>query len=163
MKYIRAIQVRTSTFKALTFRPDHLDKQCKLRSICSLGIGLIRVYTVAIPTAHCFRTASNSRTGADCACSRYGTEIVCCFGILFFNFNGVLPRNETLNVFFFLHFSVTNKVGARVGRPQTSSSPPVIFIAGRPKAALLFWFFGDFRCGALLFMVIHVIYKYKNK
>ena len=45
----------------------------------------------------------------------------------------------------------------------TSSSPPVIFIAGRPKAALLFWFFGDFRCGALLFMVIHVIYKYKNK
>ena len=28
----------------------------------------------------------------------------------------------------------------------------VIFIAGRPKAALLFWFFGDFRCGALLFM-----------
>ena len=31
------------------------------------------------------------------------------------------------------------------------------------KAALLFWFFGDFRCGALLFMVIHVIYKYKNK
>ena len=28
--------------------------------------------------------------------------------------------------------------------------PPVIFIAGRPKAALLFWFFGDFRCGALL-------------
>ena len=39
----------------------------------------------------------------------------------------------------------------------------LIFIAGRPKAALLFWFFGDFRCGALLFMVIHVIYKYKNK
>ena len=31
------------------------------------------------------------------------------------------------------------------------------------KAAFLFWFFGDFRCGALLFMVIHVIYKYKNK
>ena len=42
-------------------------------------------------------------------------------------------------------------------------APPVIFIAGRRKAALLFWFFGDFRCGALLFMVIHVIYKYKNK
>ena len=42
-------------------------------------------------------------------------------------------------------------------------SNEVIFIAGRPKAALLFWFFGDFRCGALLFMVIHVIYKYKNK
>ena len=41
-------------------------------------------------------------------------------------------------------------------------SPPVSLIAGRPKAALLFWFFGDFRCGALLFMVIHVIYKYEN-
>ena len=41
--------------------------------------------------------------------------------------------------------------------------PLVIFIAGRPKADLLFWFFGDFRCGALLFMVIHVIYKYKNR
>ena len=38
-----------------------------------------------------------------------------------------------------------------------------IFIAGRPKAALLFWFFGDFRCGALLFIIIHVIYKYKNR
>ena len=42
-------------------------------------------------------------------------------------------------------------------------APPVIFIAGRPKAALLFWFFGDFRGGVLLFMVIHVIYKYKNR
>ena len=47
----------------------------------------------------------------------------------------------------------------RHGSPRNSGL--VIFIAGRPKAALLFWFFGDFRCGALLFMVIHVIYKYK--
>ena len=50
---------------------------------------------------------------------------------------------------------------------QTGSSPPpplsICFIAGRPKAALLFWFFVDFRCGALLSMVIHVIYKYKNR
>ena len=38
-----------------------------------------------------------------------------------------------------------------------------MFIAGCPKAALLLWFFGDFRCGALLFVVIHVIYKYKNR
>ena len=37
--------------------------------------------------------------------------------------------------------------------------PPSNFIAGRSKAALLFWFFGDFRCGTLLFMVILVIYK----
>ena len=41
--------------------------------------------------------------------------------------------------------------------------PPSNFFAGRPKAALLFWFFGDFICGSLFFMVIHVIYKYKNR
>ena len=40
---------------------------------------------------------------------------------------------------------------------------PSIFIAGRPKAALLFWFFGDFRCGVPLFVVVLVIYKYKNR
>ena len=38
-----------------------------------------------------------------------------------------------------------------------------LIIAGRPKAVLLLWLFGDFRCGALLFVVIHVIYKYKNR
>ena len=37
------------------------------------------------------------------------------------------------------------------------------FIAGRPKAALLFWFFCGFRCGVSLFIVIIVIYKYKNR
>ena len=31
------------------------------------------------------------------------------------------------------------------------------FIAGRLKAALLFCFYGDFRCGASLFIVIRVI------
>ena len=35
---------------------------------------------------------------------------------------------------------------------------PSNFIAGRPRAALLFWFFGGFRCGAPLFIVILVIY-----
>ena len=44
---------------------------------------------------------------------------------------------------------------------QAPPPPPSNFIAGHPKAALLFWFFGDFRCGALLFMVILVLYKYK--
>ena len=39
---------------------------------------------------------------------------------------------------------------------------PSNFIAGCPKAALLIWFFVDFKCGVLLFMVILVIYKYKN-
>ena len=81
-----------------------------------------------------------------------------CFLLVFYSF---------LFCFFFVVvrscFSGEAELRARVGRPQTSSSPPVIFIAGRPKAALLFWFFGDFRCGALLFMVIHVIYKYKNR
>ena len=36
---------------------------------------------------------------------------------------------------------------------------PSNFIAGRPKAALLFWFFGGFRCGLWLSFVIPVIYK----
>ena len=36
--------------------------------------------------------------------------------------------------------------------------PPSNFIAGRLKAALLFWFFGGFRCAVPLFIVILVIY-----
>ena len=36
--------------------------------------------------------------------------------------------------------------------------PPSNFIAGRLKAALLFWGFGGFRCGVPLFIVILVIY-----
>ena len=39
---------------------------------------------------------------------------------------------------------------------------PSNFIAGHPKAALLVWFFGNFRRGALaLFMVVLDIYKYR--
>ena len=38
------------------------------------------------------------------------------------------------------------------------------FISVRPKAALLFWFFGDFRCGVPLFIVFSCfIYKYKSR
>ena len=37
-------------------------------------------------------------------------------------------------------------------------SPRNSGIAGRPKAALLFWFFGGFRYGVPLFIVILVIY-----
>ena len=33
----------------------------------------------------------------------------------------------------------------------------------RPKAALLFWFFDNVRCGVLLLMAILVIYTYKNR
>ena len=50
-----------------------------------------------------------------------------------------------------------------VDHKLVQAPPPVIFIAGRPKAALLLWFFGDIRCAALLFVVIHVIYKYKKR
>ena len=32
--------------------------------------------------------------------------------------------------------------------------PPSNFIAGRPNAALLFWFFDGFRCGVPLFVVV---------
>ena len=44
-----------------------------------------------------------------------------------------------------------------------SLKPPSNFIAGRRKAALLFWFFSDFRCSVPLFIVILSIYKYKNR
>ena len=46
---------------------------------------------------------------------------------------------------------------------RTLVEAPSNFIAGRSKAALLFWFFGDFRCGMLFFMVILVVCKYKNR
>ena len=39
----------------------------------------------------------------------------------------------------------------------------MVFVAGRPGVALLLWFFGGFGQGTLLFVVIHVIYKYKNR
>ena len=64
-----------------------------------------------------------------------------------------------------------------VGRTGTGSLPSTIalnpappppphpnyFIAGRSKAAFLFGFFGDFRCGVPLFIVILVVYKNKNR
>ena len=40
---------------------------------------------------------------------------------------------------------------------------PSSFITGRPKAALLFCFFGDFRYDVPLLIVILVIYKYQNR
>ena len=47
--------------------------------------------------------------------------------------------------------------------PAKLVKAPSNLMAGRPKAALLFWFFGDFRCDVPLFIVILVIYKYKNR
>ena len=92
--------------------------------------------------------------------------LVCNFSIVATCPSIQLPALLVVCVFFFFGCFIWRtkaELRARVGRPQTSLSPPVIFIAGRPKATLLFWFFGDFRCGALLFMVSHVIYKYKNR
>ena len=39
----------------------------------------------------------------------------------------------------------------------------MFFVAGRPRAALLLWFFGGFGCGALLFVVIRVVCGCKNR
>ena len=36
--------------------------------------------------------------------------------------------------------------------------PPGGFVAGRPGAALLFWFFGGFGCGVPLFVVVLIVY-----
>ena len=55
------------------------------------------------------------------------------------------------------------KQGQGLVKGKLVQAPPSNFIAGHPKVALLFWFFGDFRSGMLLFMVILVIYKYKNR
>ena len=64
-------------------------------------------------------------------------------------------------VLFIVSFSGEPKQNHRRGlvdRKLVQASPPNNYIAGRPKAALLFWFFGDFRCSVLLFMVILIIY-----
>ena len=45
----------------------------------------------------------------------------------------------------------------------STAKSPSNFIAGGPKAALLFLLFSDFRCGVPLFIVIFVIHKYKNR
>ena len=54
-----------------------------------------------------------------------------------------------------------------VDRKLVKSTPPHThtpnFIAGRPKAAILFWFFDDFRCGVPLLIVILDIKIGKNR
>ena len=87
---MRAIQVRISIVKALSFRTYHLDKQCKLRSVCSLGIGLIRVYIVAIPSAHCCRTAITVGQGL--------AVLAACTGSKLFDFHYFIPY---LFIYFF--------------------------------------------------------------
>ena len=63
-------------------------------------------------------------------------------------------------------FSMVNQreARARVCRPHTGSSPPVVKLqAVQRRLFCLFWFFGDFRCCVLLFMITFDIYKYKNR
>ena len=54
---------------------------------------------------------------------------------------------------YFMYKAVTLAGGIREPLLTCSS-----FIAGRPEAALLFWFFGGFRCGVPLYVVMLVIY-----
>ena len=75
------------------------------------------------------------------------------FFLILFHFDTFIFNNDFLS-FYTMTLCKTSHIGFEA---------PNNFIDGRPKAALLFWLFGDFRCGALLFMVILVIYKYKNR
>ena len=64
---------------------------------------------------------------------------------------------------FFTSDAVRNyNLGRTNGRGLVDPPPPPPspsnFIASRPKAAFLFWFFGGFRCGVPLFIVILIIY-----
>ena len=88
-----------------------------------------------------------------------------------------LSFNFDFNVSKIMHLWVCNLLrgpdswvsGGRVGAGGGNWSaagwlgPPVVLVAGRPGAALLFRFFGDFVCRALLFLVTHVVYKYRNR
>ena len=64
--------------------------------------------------------------------------------------------------FFFFVVVVSGEPKQKQGRGLVDHKlvqAPSNFIAGRPKAALLFWFFGGgFRCGVPLFIVMQDIY-----
>ena len=67
----------------------------------------------------------------------------------------------------FVFYFCCSKLFCLVSRGRTEPPPPPRnFIPGRPKAALLFLFFGNFRCGVpllIVIIVIIVINKYKNR
>ena len=88
------VKIATCTIKTLSFRTDHLDKQCKrLRSACSSGISLIRVYTVAIPSAHSRRNDSKATLGPAVLSAGTGWKLID-FGVFFFNSNGVFGQER---------------------------------------------------------------------
>ena len=85
------------------------------------------------------------------------------YGDLVYKFRKIIGKND-----FPYHFKKIvvhyKKIGYSINVMRQTAClvvnkppPPVIFIAGRPMAALLFWFFGDFRYGALLFVVKIVV------
>ena len=59
-------------------------------------------------------------------------------------------------------FNIINSWGVIILQPNDQEiitwGSPSNFIAGSPKAALLFWFFGGFKFGVPLFIVVVVIY-----
>ena len=63
----------------------------------------------------------------------------------------------------FLQFYVEKKTAVVQASPPPHTHTDSNFIAGRPKAVLLFWFFGDFRCGVWLFFVILAGYIFNKK
>ena len=99
MKYMRAIQIRPSTIKTRSFMTDHLEKQCKLRSACPIEISLVRVYTIAIPSAYCCKTTITRPiiVGQGLAVLAAGTAwklLDFVWGGPLFNIKGVLPANK---------------------------------------------------------------------
>ena len=89
----------------------------------------------------------DSKARAYCACSRYG------WGLFGHFFSLVYKKAEYNIVDWKFSLSTGNSVDHKL-----VEAPPSNFIAGRPKAALLFWFFGGFRCGVPLFIVMLVVY-----
>ena len=80
------------------------------------------------------------------------SPIVCPFAFTYLNSAYVINFQTSIGLF------DRKLVEAPPPPPLPSNS-----IVDRPKVALLFRFFRDFRCCALLFMVILVIVKYKNR
>ena len=69
----------------------------------------------------------------------------------------IMPETCFLLLVFVFPVNQSRTKGEGWSTGKKFKPPPSNVSAGRPKAALLFWFFADFRCGALLFMVILVI------
>ena len=107
MKYMRTIQVIISTVNALSFRTDHLDKQCKLRSALLLRnhseLGLHSCHSVWPLLLNCNNSPIIVGQGSAELAAGAGWKLFDFWGA-FFNFNGFLPRTETVKFYFFCIF-----------------------------------------------------------